>query len=126
MHGALDLDAVLELDEVCRLAVDARKQLAAFDDLEIVETKPMARRRGEQAVRRVVGREQDRAKTLLGRTVAGDVELELVEAFLVEQDRAFRAEDLYGDTALAAPGGAVELDRPRRTFSRWISAADES
>src|SRR6185312_14557240 len=78
-----------------------------------VEAEPMPRRRNEAVIGGVYRRREHGAKALLGRVSVGGEELEFVEALLVEQDGALRAEDLQRDAALAAPGRAVERQGAR-------------
>ena len=54
IHCSLDADAVFECDQMRALALDAADQLAALDDLQIVEAEPMARRRNEVIIRRMM------------------------------------------------------------------------
>src|SRR5262245_10345202 len=110
MHRTLDAQAGLEVDEMRRLPGDGAEQLAAFDDLEVVEAEPMAGRRHELVVRRMRGGGEDGAEALAVLRLVGRVELHLVHALLVVEDAAALTEELEEDAALATPGRAVQQD----------------
>src|SRR6476620_2761503 len=74
---ALDAQAGLEIDEMSRLAGDGPHELAAFDDLELVEAEPVAGRRDEAVIGLVHRRRQDAAKALQIAASLGGVELDL-------------------------------------------------
>src|SRR5689334_1718830 len=99
VHRPLDADAVLELDQRCRLTPDATDELAALDDLQLIEAEAMAGRRDEPVIRRVVRRRENGAETLRLLRAVRRVELHLVHALLVVHDGALRAEELHENAA---------------------------
>src|SRR3569623_674786 len=85
--GPLDPEARIEVDHPRRLTGDAVEQLVALDDLEVVEAQTMARRGNEAIIRRVRrGRENGAEAARLLRAIRR-IELQLVEALLVEHKR---------------------------------------
>src|SRR4051812_427994 len=79
-----------------------------LDNLELVEADAVAGGGDEAVVGGVLRRREDGAETLLGCALAGRIELQFVEALLIVDDRAARAENLHGDAALAAPGRTIK------------------
>ena len=91
-----------------------RFKLVRLDDLEVVEPQLVSGRRDEMLVGRMGGAHQHGLDPLVLDRPLSQVDADLVEPLLIEEDRPARAENLQLDAALAAPGGAADLDRARR------------
>ena len=117
VDAALDLDAFLEGDPDRRLRLDHVQQLPALDDLQFVEAEAMARRRNELVVGWVMRGGEDGPVALLRRAAIDGVELQLVHALLIVEDRPARTVDLQGDSAFTPPRRAIERDEPETPLS---------
>src|SRR6185437_3945332 len=71
--------------------------------------------RNEAVVRRMHRTRKDGAEAARLLCTIGGIKHELVEALLVENDRAFVAEELQCDAPLPAPGAAIEREQARCT-----------
>ena len=101
---ALDADGISE-GWVERLSVgDAIQQVAHLNYLEIVEAELMPSGLDEGRIGRVSRTGEDFLEAQIGRVIGRAIQLDLVQAFLVEEDGALVAMDFKGEAVLASPG----------------------
>ena len=91
---ALDFEPHFEVDDGCGSPLDSPQKFPAFDDLELIETKAMTRRRTEDVIRRMGRPGEDGAKPAGGRITVGREQLQFIEPLLIVEQRALGSEDL--------------------------------
>src|SRR5208283_5789663 len=83
------------------------------DDLEVVESHLMPGGDDEALIGRVRGTHQHSLEALVLGGPFREIDGDFIESLLIEEDRAFRAENLQLQPPLAAPGAAADLDPAR-------------